>query len=93
MLRSVGEWFVVDIPGQHIVLILKDKAVYKNSWTALSACPLKVGPIHCPETFVTDYKPTLKNIPEDQTSSTPQQNSKISTSINVLSQNIEIYRM
>lgn len=34
MLRSVGEWFVVDIPGQHIVLILKGKAVCKISWTA-----------------------------------------------------------
>jgi len=32
-LRSVGEWFVVDIPGQHIVPILKGEAVYKNSWT------------------------------------------------------------
>ena len=30
MLRSVGECFVVDIPGQHIVLILKGKAVYKT---------------------------------------------------------------
>jgi len=37
-----------------------------------------MGPINCPETFVTGYKPTLKNIPEDQTSSTPQQKPKIS---------------
>ena len=44
----------------------------------LTACPLKIGPVHCPETFVTGYKPTLKNIPEDQTSSTPQQKLKIS---------------
>jgi len=44
----------------------------------LTACPLKIGPIPCPETFVTGYKPTLKNIPEDQTSSTPQQKPKIS---------------
>ena len=34
MLCSVGEWFVVDIPVQHIVLILKVEAVYKNSGTA-----------------------------------------------------------
>jgi hypothetical protein len=34
MLRSVVEWFVVDIPGQHIGLILKGESVYKNYWTA-----------------------------------------------------------
>lgn len=34
MLHSVGEWFVVDTPSQHIGLILKGEAVYKNSWTA-----------------------------------------------------------
>ena len=34
MVCSVGEWFVVDIPGQHIVLIWKGEAVYKNFWTA-----------------------------------------------------------
>ena len=34
MLHSVGEWFVVDVPRQHIVLILKGAVVYKNSWTS-----------------------------------------------------------
>jgi len=39
MLRSIGKWFVVDIPGQHIVLILKGEAVYKNSGTACLHVP------------------------------------------------------
>jgi len=39
MLRNVGEWFVVDITAQHIVLTLKGEAVYKNSWTAYLHVP------------------------------------------------------
>jgi hypothetical protein len=36
-----------------------------SSWTSW---PLKMGPIHCPETSVKDYHSTLCNIPEERRS-------------------------
>jgi hypothetical protein len=30
--------------------------------------PLKMGPIDCPETSVTNYRSTLRNIPEERRS-------------------------
>jgi hypothetical protein len=45
--------------GQPIGLIFKGQAV-RTAW------PLKMGPIGCPETSVTNYKSTLRNMPKER---------------------------
>jgi hypothetical protein len=51
-----------DVSGQTIGPIFKGQM---SSWTPR---PLKVGPIGCPETSITNYQPTPCNISEEQTS-------------------------
>jgi hypothetical protein len=42
----------------------------KEIWTAplLDSCPLKMGPIGCPETSLRNYHHTLRNSSEERTS-------------------------
>ena len=54
----VNEWFVREVWRQRGNLIFKVQEASLTPW------PLKMGPIGCPETSVTDYQSTLHNIPE-----------------------------
>jgi hypothetical protein len=54
----VNEWFVREVWRQCGNLI------FKVQEASLTPSPLKMGPIGCPETSVTDYQSTLHNIPE-----------------------------
>ena len=67
VLRSLDWWFVTDVSGQPIGPIFKDQAVqfFSSSWTVLH---LKVVPIGCPETLVTNYQSMLRKIPEERRS-------------------------
>jgi hypothetical protein len=47
-----------DVSGQHIGPIFKNQVVFLNCLT------LEVGNDSCPETSVTNYQSTLRNIPE-----------------------------
>ena len=59
MLRNVDWYLVTGVSGQPIFLVFKDQAIQQA---------LKVGPIVFPETSVTKYQPTLRNIAEDRRS-------------------------
>jgi hypothetical protein len=59
MQRYVDWYLVTGVSGQFIYLILKDQAIQEA---------LKVEPIGFPETSVTKYQPTLRNISEDRRS-------------------------
>jgi hypothetical protein len=67
VLRSVDWWFVTEVSGQSIGPIFKDQAVqfFSSPWTVLH---LKVVPISCPETSVTNYESMLRKIPEKRRS-------------------------
>ena len=51
--------------GQNIGPVFKVQADQEVTWTA---CSLKMGPIRCPQTTVTIYQTTLRNIPEERRS-------------------------
>jgi hypothetical protein len=54
MLRSVDWWLLADVSEQPIGPIFNGQTV------------LKMGQIGCPETSVTNYQSTLRNIPEER---------------------------
>jgi hypothetical protein len=56
ILRNVDWYLVTGVSGQPICLIFKYQAIQEA---------LKVGPIGFPETSVTKYQPTLRNVAED----------------------------
>ena len=59
MLRNVDCYVVTGVSGQPVCPIFKDHTIQEA---------LKVGPIGFPETSVTKYQPTLRNIAEDRRS-------------------------
>jgi hypothetical protein len=68
--RSALFW---DVPQRRLLVITDVSGQPKKNWTR----PLKRGPIRCPETSVTNYNPTLFNIPEERRS----RNSSVRTEV------------
>jgi hypothetical protein len=60
-----------DVTQRRLVVIYRRFAKYYGPHLQESSgpSPLKMGPTGCPETSVTKYKSTLRNIPEEQISS------------------------
>jgi hypothetical protein len=54
--------FKKDLRSSGMLRSVDWKTVSNVSWTA---CPLKIGPKCCPETSVTNYQSTLRNITEE----------------------------
>jgi hypothetical protein len=64
MLHREDWYLVTEVSGQRIGPVFKGQAV--GLYLSWIAWPLKMGPIGCPETSVTNYQSDLRNIPEER---------------------------